>query len=125
MDPYANVREQLALAERIVNTGVIEADAATRLAELVLALDEWRRAGGFDPYVIPRHMPRWRVQWALVPTAHNPPRVLFVEAASAKDASKLAVAHIERKHGHGWVDVTSVTACEPLPYGGVIGEEPQ
>lgn len=26
------------------------ADLAGQLAERVLALDEWRRAGGFDPY---------------------------------------------------------------------------
>jgi len=59
MDPVANLREQLVLAARILalnhrdmsDAGRHEAeDAGERLAELVLALDEWRRKGGFDPY---------------------------------------------------------------------------
>jgi hypothetical protein len=65
MDPHANVREQRELAAKIValidegtrddGTLVDEAaqeiaELADRLAELVQALDEWRRNGGFDPY---------------------------------------------------------------------------
>lgn len=62
MDPKANLAEQLKLVALILNppqdsSGCHEcgaeydlADRAERLAELVLALDEWRRAGGFDPY---------------------------------------------------------------------------
>lgn len=56
MDPIANLREQLDLAQRIVEHGrrghvmsSLIADGE-RLAELVLALDEWRSNGGFDPY---------------------------------------------------------------------------
>ena len=53
MDPNANLEEQVALARNIVATetddGIFENECA-RLAELVLALDEWRRKGGFDPY---------------------------------------------------------------------------
>jgi hypothetical protein len=53
MDPHANVVEATSLARGILERGgdhidVIE--AATRLAELVIALHEWRTNGGFDPY---------------------------------------------------------------------------
>ena len=51
MDPNANLAEQIELAQMIVDGSVHDhRDAADRLAELVLALDEWRRKGGFDPY---------------------------------------------------------------------------
>lgn len=59
MDPLANIEEQRDLARAILATldaadmqGVPPAvnDSAERLAELVLALDTWRRKGGHDPY---------------------------------------------------------------------------
>lgn len=63
MDPIANLREQIALAtdtQAIEDTtpeeGISDArrakllDNGQRLAELVLALDQWRRNGGFDPH---------------------------------------------------------------------------
>lgn len=64
MDPKANIKEQLQIAKHIISLwdeapadGVLDAndqlwmsDAANRLAELVLALDEWQRKGGFSPY---------------------------------------------------------------------------
>ena len=55
MDPYANVAEQRRIAQNIIGQpgryGLKTLlTAATALAELVLALDEWRRKGGFDPY---------------------------------------------------------------------------
>jgi len=49
MDPVANMLEQRRLATAAQDTPLDYEDAA-RLAELVLALDEWRRHGGFDPY---------------------------------------------------------------------------
>lgn len=56
MDPIANRNEQVNTARYILHNGECEtwteafkADCL-RLAELVVALDEWRRAGGFDPY---------------------------------------------------------------------------
>lgn len=53
MDPNANLAEQLRLARGIqacADDGApIDVDDATRLAELVLALDEWLRNGGFRP----------------------------------------------------------------------------
>ena len=53
MDPDANLEEQLALAHAIADDdGESEdgfADDATRLAELVIALDEWIAKGGFLP----------------------------------------------------------------------------
>ncbi len=63
MDPNANLREQLQLARDIQTTwdhcgedGNLSleqinhvADAANRLAELVLALNEWIARGGFLP----------------------------------------------------------------------------
>lgn len=53
MDPHANLKEQRAHAEAIVNTDLTHeavTDHAFALAELALALDEWRQSGGFDPY---------------------------------------------------------------------------
>lgn len=66
MDPDANLKEQLALARQIIHIGerhvaecgegyaaklLIEQQAhcGEKLAELVLALDEWVRKGGFLP----------------------------------------------------------------------------
>lgn len=53
MDPEANLKEQREIARQLVD-GTIESEGyleerATRLAELVLALDEWIRSGGFLP----------------------------------------------------------------------------
>jgi hypothetical protein len=57
MDPNANLEEQLRLAARIVEDGDSGVGAsslhADRLAELVLALNEWITNGGFLPE-------RWR-----------------------------------------------------------------
>jgi len=63
MDPVANIVRQRQIAAEIqviqdatpVPDGHFPAHAklaelAIELAELVLALDEWRRRGGFDPY---------------------------------------------------------------------------
>ena len=64
MDPIANLREQRELIARIrfrleradPIAGISDAnraaneDDAERLVELVEALDEWRRTGGFDPW---------------------------------------------------------------------------
>ena len=53
MDPNANIEEQLRLASRIVwqqeNEGVSSDADAYRLADLVIALNEWIREGGFMP----------------------------------------------------------------------------
>jgi hypothetical protein len=60
VDPVANLNEQRSLAEKILEREDHEPNAefatnqaldAARLAELVQALDEWRKDGGFDPYV--------------------------------------------------------------------------
>lgn len=52
MDPDANLEEQLELANRLVDL-VDEVHTSTvdvvRLAELVLAMDEWIGRGGFVP----------------------------------------------------------------------------
>lgn len=55
MDPDANLKEQLDLARSIQKSqDMVEASMdALRLAELVEALDEWVRRGGFLPE-------RWR-----------------------------------------------------------------
>lgn len=61
MDPKANLEEQRKLAAEILATvdneapidhlGTIAlAEKGERLAELVQALDDWRKRGGFDPY---------------------------------------------------------------------------
>lgn len=46
MDPNANLAEQLRLAR---DPEEWDHDSGTRLAELVVALDEWIRKGGFLP----------------------------------------------------------------------------
>jgi hypothetical protein len=59
MDPVANLQEQIRLAHDLLH-GVDLPDRyeiSNRLAELVLALDEWRRSGGFDPYTKPEDEP--------------------------------------------------------------------
>jgi len=68
MDPTENMKRQIALAEELVRLADLphpknttEGDrrvsarlrAGDELAELVIALDEWRRSGGFDPYQDP------------------------------------------------------------------------
>jgi hypothetical protein len=60
MDPDANLKDQLTLAQRLLRNleaePMVSAEEADvmRLAELVLALDEWIRKGGFLPE-------RWRM----------------------------------------------------------------
>ena len=54
MDPDANIAEQRKLAAALLNkpTSIMANDAedqGRRLAELVLALDEWLSKGGFPP----------------------------------------------------------------------------
>lgn len=51
MDPDENLKEQKELAEQIIGDRSFTVDAvdAHRLAELVLALDEWVSKGGFLP----------------------------------------------------------------------------
>jgi hypothetical protein len=54
MDPFNNLREQRELAAKInevAGTHFANSDDGDRLAELVVALDEWRLTGGFDPYL--------------------------------------------------------------------------
>lgn len=55
MDPTANLAEQLAIAQGVIDiadrrdTNDINGRDALRLAELVLALNEWIVKGGFLP----------------------------------------------------------------------------
>lgn len=51
MDPNANLREQLSLAQDIAsgNEHLNFIRKSERLAELVIALDEWLTKGGFLP----------------------------------------------------------------------------
>jgi hypothetical protein len=51
MDPNANLREQKEITERMLHPDSEHVDSgdAIRLAELVEALDEWIRKGGFLP----------------------------------------------------------------------------
>lgn len=54
MDPIANITEQRKLASKILALydadEPIDEDDTARLAELVIALDEWQAGGGFSPY---------------------------------------------------------------------------
>lgn len=56
MDPNANLEEQLKLSRALV--WLDGGRYATRLAELVIALDEWIRKGGFLPARWPASGPR-------------------------------------------------------------------
>jgi hypothetical protein len=55
MDPNANLTEQLNLARAMVKSydapdgNGIDQDDSNRLAELVIALDQWLVKGGFKP----------------------------------------------------------------------------
>ncbi len=54
MDPNANLSEQLAIARELLDEESISGfqesiEQGHRLAELVLALDEWLTKGGFPP----------------------------------------------------------------------------
>lgn len=49
MDPNANRLEQLSIARQIVADPESHTHGAVRLAELVIALDEWIYFGGFLP----------------------------------------------------------------------------
>jgi hypothetical protein len=53
MDPNANLKEQLELAasihRKIDNEHVLNDDEAGRLADLVIALNDWITGGGFLP----------------------------------------------------------------------------
>lgn len=49
MDPDANMGEQLALALGILRDEETEGQDVMRLAELVLALDDWLKKGGAFP----------------------------------------------------------------------------
>ena len=48
MDPDTNLRRQLAIAWAAVNIDGAD-ETLVELSELVLALDEWIRSGGFTP----------------------------------------------------------------------------
>ena len=54
MDPAVNIVEQRQLAARVLSGDIDNlttlAQTGEHLAELVVDLDEWRTAGGFDPY---------------------------------------------------------------------------
>lgn len=49
MDPNTNLREQLKIAEGVLDAEVFDPDELPRLAELVVELDEWMQRGGFPP----------------------------------------------------------------------------
>ena len=52
MDPQTNIQEQLNIAKHLAFCDTIkdtDDPLASRLAELVLALVEWRKSGGFEP----------------------------------------------------------------------------
>ncbi len=55
MDPEANYKEQLQIAQNIVNDGLDGClSEARRLAELVVELNEWLERGGFPPKAFTR-----------------------------------------------------------------------
>jgi hypothetical protein len=53
MDPNENIKRQIEIANEIIELDIPDeavANLGSELAELVIALDEWRRKGGYDPY---------------------------------------------------------------------------
>jgi hypothetical protein len=61
MDPNANLNEQIEIAQRAVEYDANSSPSAVardlnRLSELVLALDDWLRRGGF----VPRRWEWWK-----------------------------------------------------------------
>ena len=51
VDPNANLAEQLRLAKSFLDSDSLPEDVdVVRLAELVVALDQWIRSGGFLPH---------------------------------------------------------------------------
>jgi D-alanyl-D-alanine dipeptidase len=57
VDPNANLNEQIEIAQRM-SEGKERTGDASRLADLVLALDDWMRRGGF----VPRRWEWWKDQ---------------------------------------------------------------
>lgn len=58
VEPSKNIERQRELALSVLSMAdtedePIEEETAIALAENVLALDEWRQKGGFDPYSVP------------------------------------------------------------------------
>lgn len=55
MDPEANLDEQLLIARKLLDSNAMDLDTedGLRLCELVIALNEWIRGGGFLP-------PQWK-----------------------------------------------------------------
>lgn len=54
MDPVASIEEMISLAQSLQKDFdremPLDEHTANRLAELVMALHEWRLGGGYDPY---------------------------------------------------------------------------
>jgi hypothetical protein len=51
MDPIVNLRRQREIARQMLDgDDYVDTGDAVELAELVIALDDWRLRGGFDPY---------------------------------------------------------------------------
>lgn len=50
MDPDTNLNTQLTVARNILENEANQTGEAIQLAELVVALDEWIRKGGFLPF---------------------------------------------------------------------------
>lgn len=65
-------------------------------------------------------MKEFRVVWCECPTSLHSNRVLFVRAASEKDARLLATNHVERKHGVAWFRIEGVREASPVPAGEVV-----
>lgn len=65
----------------------------------------------------------YEVEWTQCPTAHNHPKVLFIEAQNEKDARVLAKDHIKRSFGIGRSVIDKVTETKEMPEGGVVGSK--
>lgn len=66
-------------------------------------------------------MKEYRVNFARMPTAYNPWRVLFVQAATAEDAEEVAREHLERTEGFSMLKFRDIEEVKPRTPGRVIG----
>jgi hypothetical protein len=57
-------------------------------------------------------MKEYRVRWAATPTAHNTPRISYVEADDAEAAKLIVKDHVERTQG---IQISIFEAIEPKP----------
>lgn len=101
MDPHTNIKRQLELAreqvaaadaiDREEDVQVTVSDESLALAELVIALDEWRKGGGFDPYQHKKSAGDYEVVWRMNIDADSPQEAAEEALRIHRDPESIAV----------------------------------